>query len=79
VTISHNRQNQTPEEIALEVEIFDANGRVSQTETDAANAEIFHPANVVRVVGAPLSTAIDKVATLAKQVAAKAKVLARKK
>lgn len=43
----NNRQNLTPEEAALAVEVFDSKGRLDTVRTNAANDAIFHSNNVV--------------------------------
>ncbi len=70
-----NRQNLTPEEAALGVEIFTSTGRLDSAKTDAANNIIFHTNNVVTsfVSG---SVVKNTAATLAAHKAARDKVLA---
>jgi len=47
VATLNNRQNLTPEEAALAVEVFDSKGRLDTARTNAANDAIFHSNNVV--------------------------------
>lgn len=70
-----NRQNLTPEEAALAVDIYDSKGRLDAARTKAANDVIFHANNVVTSV---ISGSIvkDAAATLAKHKAARASILA---
>lgn len=69
-----NRQNLTPEEAALAVQIYDSKGRLDPARTDAANRVIFHSNNVVfSVVSGSLVK--DAAATLAKHKTARAAVL----
>jgi hypothetical protein len=70
-----NRQNLTPEEAANAVEIYNSVGHLDQARTDAANNEIFHTNNVVKVnLGG--SVVKDVAATLAKHKTARDAVLA---
>jgi len=73
-----NRQNLTPEEAALAVEVYNSAGRLDQAKTDAANNAIFHSNNVVSSV---ISGSIVKntAATLAKHKTARDQFLSDNK
>jgi hypothetical protein len=77
------RQNVDPATLAAEVQIFNPAGRLDVIATEAANREILGAATVVfvPVPTAPLkpTPVVDKVATQAAQMSAKAKVLANRK
>jgi len=70
-----NRQNLTPEEAALAVEVYNSIGHLDSARTDAANGQIFHTNNVVTTV---ISGSIvkDTAATLVKHKTARDLVLA---
>ena len=73
-----NRQNLTPEEAALAVEVFNSAGRLDKVKTDAANDVIFHTNNVVTSVIAG-SIVKNVAATLASHKAARDKFRADNK
>jgi hypothetical protein len=75
MTTSHNRQNLSSLDRIAEVELYNSAGQYDAAASDAANAQIFSEANIVKLPGGGIDTA----ASHAKRLVTKAAILANKK